>query len=131
MQDFHISTSREETFLVSFQKPLDTCYHVQRPIEKTEEKECTRGFLHNCQPPACQGIPVATTDRSEMTQCQAKKTGEQTNAVSKILSQNDKEGEKIFSETMIIMAKQREGPSGQHLADSATLPSAVVKAPRA
>ena len=38
------------------------------------EKDNTHGFLHNCQPPACQGIPVATTDRSEMTQCQAKKT---------------------------------------------------------
>ena len=36
----------------------------------------------HCQPPACQGIPLATTDRSEMTQCQAKKTGDnqQTNA---------------------------------------------------
>ena len=46
------------------------------------EKENTHGFLHNCQPPACQGIPVATTDRSEITQCQAKKTGdiEQTHA---------------------------------------------------
>ena len=29
------------------------------------------------------------------------------------------------------MAKQREVPGGQHLADSATLPSAVVKAARA
>ena len=32
---------------------------------------------------------------------------------------------------MNIMAKQREGPSGQHLANSATLPSAGVKAARA
>ena len=40
-------------------------------------------------------------------------------------------GEKIFSETMNIMAKQREGPSGQHLADFATLPHAVSKGVRA
>ena len=51
--------------------------------------------------------------------------------VSTIPAQSDKEGEKIFRETMNIMAKQREGLSGQHLADSATLPSAVVKAGRA
>ena len=35
----------------------------------------THGFLRRCQPPACQGIPVATPDRSGMTQCQAEKTG--------------------------------------------------------
>ena len=38
MQDLHISTSREETFLVSCQKLPDTCHHVQGPIEKTEKK---------------------------------------------------------------------------------------------
>ena len=32
---------------------------------------------------------------------------------------------------MNIMAKQREGPSGQYLANSATVPSAVVKVARA
>ena len=51
--------------------------------------------------------------------------------VSKILSQSDKEGEKIFRETMNIMTKQREGPSGEHLVDFATLPSAEVQAARA
>ena len=53
-----------------------------RTNREDREKEHTHGFLHNCQPPACQGIPVATRDRSERTQCQAKKTGdnEQTNA---------------------------------------------------
>ena len=42
----------------------------------------THGFMHKCQPPACQGITVARTDRSGMTQCQAEKTGnvEQSNA---------------------------------------------------
>ena len=34
-------------------------------------------------------------------------------------------------ETMNFMEKQREGPSGQHLADFATLPSAEVMAARA
>ena len=43
--------------------------------------------------------------------------------VSKYSHKSDKEGEKIFRETMTHMAKQREGPSGQHLADSATLQS--------
>ena len=35
----------------------------------------TRGFLRKCQPPACQGFPVVTTDRSGMIQFQAEKTG--------------------------------------------------------
>ena len=51
--------------------------------------------------------------------------------VSTTLPQSDKEGEKTFSKTVNIMAKQREGRSGQHLADSSTLPSVVVKATRA
>ena len=38
-------------------------------------RSITRGFLRKCQPPACQGNPVAITDRSGRTQCQAKKTG--------------------------------------------------------
>ena len=62
------------------------------PIEKTQKK-----ITPNCQPPACQGIPVATTDRSEMTQCQAEKTGdiEQTNAW-----QEKKKGRQTFTEFM-------------------------------
>ena len=97
------------------------------------EKDNTHGFLHNCQPPACQGIPVATTDMSEKTQCQAKKTGdvEQTNARARHQHKSDKEEEKIFRETKNHMAKQRDGPSGQLLADFATLPPTVVKAARA
>ena len=35
----------------------------------------THGFLRKCQPPACPRNPVATTDRSGRTQCQAEKTG--------------------------------------------------------
>ena len=68
-----------------------------------------------------------------MTQCQAKKTGdnEQTNASARFHHKGDKEGEKTFLETVNIMTKQSEGRSGQHLADSSTFPSAVVKAARA
>ena len=57
-----------------------------------------------------------------MTQCQAKKTGdnEQTNAWARYDHKGDKEREKNFRETMNILAKQREGRSGQYLADSAT-----------
>ena len=46
------------------------------PIEEKKEGRNTHGFLLKCQPPACQGIPVATTDRSGWTQCQAEKTGD-------------------------------------------------------
>ena len=132
MQDLHTSTSREKTFLVSCQKPPDTCHHVQGPIEETQKKN-THGFLHYYHPPACQGIPVATTDRSEKTQCQAKKTGdnEQTNVRASYYHKSDKEGKNIFHETMNHMAKQRVGSSGQHLQDFETLPSAVVKVARA
>ena len=64
---------------------------------------------------------------------EAKKTGdnEQTIARARYDHKSDKEGEKNFSETMNFMAKQRAGPSGQHLAEFATLPSAEVKVARA
>ena len=64
-----------------------------------------------------------------MTQCQAKKTSRQTREQDTITKVTKKE--KIFRETMNIMAKQREVPGGQNLADSSTLPSAVVKVVRA
>ena len=96
------------------------------PIEKTEKKR------HARLPPACQGIPVATTDRSEMTQS-GHEDGRQRadKRVRTKLSQSDKAGEKFYRETMNIMAKQCEGLGRQYLADFATLPSAVVKAARA
>ena len=111
----------------------DVSRRLPEPMEENEKKKTRHGFLFQYQPPACQGIPVATTDRSEMTQCQAEKTGdiEQTNAWARHQHKSDKEEEKIFFETMNISAKQGEGPSGQHLANFATLPSAVVKVARA
>ena len=122
MQDFHISTSREETFLVSFQKPLDKCYHVQRPIEKTEKKGVHARLLAQLPASSVSRNPGGNNRQERNDAVSGQEDGRQ---------RADKEGEKIFSETMIIMAKQREGTSGQHLADSATLPSAAVKAPRA
>ena len=118
LQDFHISTSRDETFLISCQKTTGHMSSRAEPIENSEKKEHTHGFLHCCQPPACQGIPVATTDRSEWTQCHDYKTGkpERTKSGGTKQSQADREGEKIFYDTMNV-AKQREGSSGQHLAD--------------
>ena len=58
---------------------LDVCLNDlakinrNRKIEKTRG-ETTHGFLRKCQPPACPRNPVATKNRSERTQCQAKKT---------------------------------------------------------
>ena len=31
---------------------------------RRQRRSNTRGFLRKCQPPACQGVPVATTDRN-------------------------------------------------------------------
>ena len=64
-----------------------------------------------------------------MTQCQAEKTGniEKTNAWARLEHESDKEGENNVHETSKHVAKQREVPGGQHLADSVTLPSAVVR----
>ena len=42
---------------------------------REREGRNTHGFLRKCQPPACPRNPVATKDRSERTQCQAKKMG--------------------------------------------------------
>ena len=124
MQDFQISTSREKTFLVSSQKPPDTCHHEQGPIEKTE-KEHTHGFLHSCQPPACQGIPEATANRSEKKRhCVRPKRRETTSRQTREQHTSKKVTKKERKSFVHHMAKQREGSSGQHLADVATLPSA-------
>ena len=69
------------------------------PIEQIGKKKTRHGFLHNCQPPACQGIPVGTTGSSGWTQCQAEKTGdiEQTNVWATQQHKCDRGGEQIFS----------------------------------
>ena len=59
---FHKSASLEGTFLVSCRKSPGTISN-KRTIEKTQKKQHAR-LLVQMQPPACQGNPVATTDRS-------------------------------------------------------------------
>ena len=127
LQDLQISAKLEETFLEGCRKPPGTCHHVQNQSRRMRRRN-THGFLHKCQPPACQRIPVATTDRSGWTQCQAEKTGdiEQTNAWAR-----QQKRRANLHRNHEHMAQQREGPNGQHLADFATLPSAVVKVARA
>ena len=56
---------------------------------------------------------------------------DETHRADKRVGKTKKKREQTFIETMNIMAKQREGPSGQHFADSATLASAAVKVARA
>ena len=66
----HTSTSLEEKFLASCHKEHDG----SKEQVGRRRRSNTRGFLRKCQPPACQRVPVATTDRSGRTQCQDKKT---------------------------------------------------------
>ena len=66
LQDFHGSATLEETF-------LEGC--LKQNQSRTMRIRNTHGFLLKRQPPVCQRIPVATTDRSGWTQCQAEKTG--------------------------------------------------------
>ena len=75
-----------------------------------QRRSITRGFLRKCQLPACQGVPVATTDRSGRTQCQAKKTGniEQTTANANMGTRNKK---KQYSLPQRVEAKSN-GASG-------------------
>ena len=86
----------------------------------------THGFLLKRQPPVCQRIPVATTDRSGWTQCQAEKTGSRQR-----VGKTTKKRRANLERNPEHVAQQRGGLSGQHLADFATLPSAVVKVARA
>ena len=76
-----VSTPLDENLLEGCLKTLGTCHHVQNQSRRMRRRN-THGFLLKSQPPACQGITVATTDRSGWTKCQAEKTGdiEQTHA---------------------------------------------------
>ena len=116
MQDFHISTSREETFLVGCQKTPDTCPYVQGLNEKTEKKSTRTA---SCTIASLQRVKESWWQ----LQTESRQTREQDTS-----TKSHKEGEKIFRETMNILTKQREGPNGQHLAD---LPSAALQAARA
>ena len=130
MQDLHKSASREWTFLASCQKTPGTLHIVIEKNNREDAENNTCVFLRTCQPPACQGIPVATTDRSGMTQCQAEKTGdiEQT---TREQDNSTKVTKKEIKPSLIPWTTwQRDGHSGQHLEDFATLPSAVVKVVR-
>ena len=111
----------------------ETLLHLLQHIADSKEqlkrrrRNNSRGFLHKCQPPACQGSPVATTDRSGRTQCQAKKTGdnEQTTAWATRMKKEDDStffrnvwgqkgagalGVKKSIYTIKHVQKQREGP---------------------
>ena len=58
-------------------RPPEITRHTSSRAEQSRRKirRITHSFLRKCQPPACQRIPVATTDRSGRTQCQAHMTG--------------------------------------------------------
>ena len=88
-----------------------TCHHVQNQTRR-KRRRTTHGFLRKCQPPARQGIPVATTDRSGWTQCQAEKTGdiEQTNAWAR-----QQKRRANLHRNHEHAAQKREGPSGHHI----------------
>ena len=74
LQNLHISARLEEKLHIGCLRPPGKCNHMQNQKEEKERKTA-HGFLRKCQPPACPGNPVATTDRSGRTQCQAEKTG--------------------------------------------------------
>ena len=111
-QDFQISSTLEETFLDGCLKSMGTCHHVQNQSRR-KRRRITHGFLRKCQPPACQGSPVATTDRSGWTQCQACKTGniEQTTRGQDNKNRKTRIGATLQREPKSV-AQQREGPGG-------------------
>ena len=127
LHDLPISATLEETFLDGCLKSPGTCLHVHNKSRRKRRRN-THGFLLKCQPPACQKIHVATTDRSGWTQCQAEKTGdiEQTNAWAR---QQKKRG--TIQRKPECVAQQRGSPGGHHPAIFATLPTAIVKVARA
>ena len=80
------STSLKEKFLANCQNSQGTSW-LKRNNEKTEKKNT----LRKCQPPACQKVQVATTDRSGRTQCQAKKTGNIKQTVARARQEHEEE----------------------------------------
>ena len=73
LQNLHISAPLEKKLLTGSLRPPGKSHHKKNRME--EKWRTTHGFLRKCQPPACPRNPVATTDRSGRTQCQAEKTG--------------------------------------------------------
>ena len=70
---------------------------------------------------------MATTDKSRWTQCQAEKTGD----IEQITRGQDKKKGRANQRKSDRVSQQRERTGGQHLADFATLSTAVVKVDRA
>ena len=109
--------------------------------ERMRRRSITRGFLRKCQPPACQGVPVATTDRSGRTQYQAKKTGhiEKTTARANISTRRKNSAvlRNVWRQKAMVpgkvrthcsiacLARRRESLGEKRLAGPATLPHAV------
>ena len=131
LKDLHISALLEETFHVSCQKTQGTCHHMQNQSRRQKKNSrtafCTIASLPRVKESRWQ-LQTGAKGRSIRPR-RRETSSSQTREHETITS--DKEGEKFYRETMNVMAKQCEGLGGQYLADSATLPSAVVKAARA
>ena len=96
LQGLQISSTLEETFLEGCLKSPGTCHHVQNQTRKEKEDHARLP----AQMPASRvskGIPVATTDRSGRTQCQAEKDGNR-GAGNTLARQQDRTDKDIISD---------------------------------
>ena len=66
---------------------------------RRQRRSNTRGFLHKCQPPACQGVPVATTDRSVKDAVPGPEDGKHQADYRQIRSTRSKKRTEQFSAT--------------------------------
>ena len=116
----------EETLLTGCLKPPGTCHHVQNQSRR-KRRRTTHGFLRKCQPPACQGISVATTDRSGRTQCQAEKTGNVEQVTRWQDSKTEQRRSSAFGRKPQCVVEQHKSIGSHRLAIFATLPTAKVE----
>ena len=97
-------------------------------IEETEREEYTHGFLLKCHPSACQLNPNGNNKQERMNEVSGRE--DKRHRADTRGQDNEKRRANLHSNCEHV-TEQREGPSGQHLEDFATLPSAVVKVARA
>ena len=126
---------------IFFNQELSSCIKEQM---RRQRRSNTRCFLRKCQPPACQRVPVATTDRSVKDAVPGPEDGKNQAdyRVGKTCTRSKKKKRTVFrnvwrqkqwclgSEEPIVPSRAwqndvNEGLGGQHLADFAIPPHAV------
>ena len=126
LQNLPNSATHEETFLTGCLKPPGKAIRCR--IKQGRRRRTTHGFLRKCQPPACQGIPVA--ERKDAVSGLKDGNHRADNAWAR---QQDRTTRRslAFGRKPQCVAKQHESTGSHRLAIFATFPTAKVEVTRA